>query len=526
LDNGASRANASVSYIDTSALALGPDGALFGWDVYDGFHTLELGGTGTTVAQTPLGVVLGSDNDAQIVYDPDDFVYASSGEVVDVTDPNAPKRNGVFPFSGAVWPMPSSDLVLMVSAGEDGSGPLILRALDTATSTQIEARSLGNPTDAFDFVSNLGVIPPDTVAFIAGSSGDRGSSIYLFHDPNLLARSPPSATSVLPVDRAGLAELAIDGQALVADPSTQRIYVSVGDRDPVYPNRLVTIDAVQPAVVASVPVGSRPTTLALSDDGSTLWVNLHGSDELCKVNIGNGTATPSRKDRLPFGYTGSLADATSMIVLSGTTSSLMTALALGEPGSVSFLGLKVVDDGTARPGVIYNEQISRVIRGPQGYVFGYDDMTTKEAFYTLVVDGSGAVVKYQGGPFVTGFGTDIVYDSDGYVYASSGEIVEVSNPEAPTSAGAFGYTGAVWPVPSSDDVLMVSIASEGNLVLRKLDTVTQMQLSATAIGDPNATYTSVSHVVHGAPGVLAFIAQPTSSAQSRLYVLSDPDLVP
>ena len=62
----------------------------------------------------------------------------------------------------------------------------------------------------------------------------------------------------------------------------------LGDAD-AYPNTIVVVDPSTSSVVSTIQVGSNPGALALSDDGSTLWVGIDGARAFRKVTL---TSTP------------------------------------------------------------------------------------------------------------------------------------------------------------------------------------------------------------------------------------------
>jgi DNA-binding beta-propeller fold protein YncE len=527
LDDGVERAMSTLRYDESTALAAGPSGVLYGFTAYGSLHAFELSPALVSVRRATAGVVRGdAAAQSRIRYDPDGLLLVSSGEIVDVSDPLDPQRRGVLPFTGELWAEPGSDTVLMVSAGDGAGGPLVLRNLDAASATQLSASVIGDPGAHFDFVSDLAVLPPDTLAFIAGATGQQGASIYVLRDPDLLAAVMRPQVELSPVRHGALHELAFDAQAIAADPTRGRVYALAGDRDPQVPNELLAIDARQHAVLAHVPIGSRPNALALSGDASTLWVGLSGSFELREVALDGDLPVPGTRQRLPFGYVATLASARSMVVLPQTTNSLAVALEdLGASSSHS-LGYTVIDDGMPRAASTHLHAVTRLILGPPGLLFGYDELTTGFELATFALDPGGLTFKTGSSSLVSGFETEISYDPDGYVYASSGEIVDVGDPLAPESAGMFPVAGSVWPVPNSPRVWMVSIDGSRQLVLRELDTSTLDELSSRVISAPGQRFDAVKELLHVTPGVLAFRARRAADGAAHVYLYDDPQLLP
>ena len=66
---------------------------------------------------------------------------------------------------------------------------------------------------------------------------------------------------------------------------TGKVYVSVDGEDVMYGNTIAEIDPETGEIRRSLPVGSDPTALAVSKDGATLYVGLHGSAAIRTVDL-------------------------------------------------------------------------------------------------------------------------------------------------------------------------------------------------------------------------------------------------
>jgi len=85
--------------------------------------------------------------------------------------------------------------------------------------------------------------------------------------------------------------LAVRAAALRFNPSTNRLFASVPGIAASNGNSIVEIDTTgSPMVMSSVFVGSEPGTLALSGDGSTLFVALQGAAAVRKYDTATHTA--------------------------------------------------------------------------------------------------------------------------------------------------------------------------------------------------------------------------------------------
>jgi hypothetical protein len=313
---------------------------------------------------------------------------------------------------------------------------------------------------------------------------------------------------------------------LVADPQRGRLYISVGDRDPHFANQLVSIDAAKLVVADHVPIGSQPNALAISDDSSTLWVGLTGSYEVRRVDLRNGMVAAAEQQRMPLGFTDQLAAARSMVVLPATTNGLAVVLEFPSSGGAQFAGLTVLDNGIARSNQISAvPSLTRLVLGTQGYIYGYDDLSTGAEFDTLVVDSTGLVQRAADAQLVSGMDTRLVFDPDGFIYTTSGFIVDVTNAANAKAGGSFPFSGGIWGVPNSPNVLMVSAGDTGQLTLRTLNTSTHTQSSARMISS-SQSYAPITRLVHVLPGTLAFIARPLVGEPNHLFVFHDSSAVP
>lgn len=85
-------------------------------------------------------------------------------------------------------------------------------------------------------------------------------------------------------------KLSISNNDAIYVPQTGRIYASVPSTAPPYGNNVVAIDPATATVVASVFVGSEPGRLAVSDDGTKLYVGLNGAAAVRVVDLPTFTA--------------------------------------------------------------------------------------------------------------------------------------------------------------------------------------------------------------------------------------------
>src|SRR6185369_9460309 len=190
------------------------------------------------------------------------------------------------------------------------------------------------------------------------------------------------------------------------------IYVSAGFQAPLHPSTIVTVDVTTASVASFVPVGNDPQPLALSDDGSALWVGLAGERRVRRMTPGT-TPAPGAAYTLPtLLTTGEPAVPTSMIVLPGTPGSLAVAV---HGLSYGAQGVFILDDGQPRANYIQPPEIpsSFLINGPPGYLLGVGGSDNLIVYRLGTV---GATMESYSG-LVTSAQSGLVY-SGGFVYAS------------------------------------------------------------------------------------------------------------
>lgn len=87
------------------------------------------------------------------------------------------------------------------------------------------------------------------------------------------------------------AYIGIPNNSMVYDPANGLFYISVpSSAGPPYGNSVVSVDPETGALGTPITVGSEPDQLAISSDGTVLWVGLDGASAVREVNLTTGTA--------------------------------------------------------------------------------------------------------------------------------------------------------------------------------------------------------------------------------------------
>src|SRR5262249_32634458 len=152
------------------------------------------------------------------------------------------------------------------------------------------------------------------------------------------------------------------------------IYASVGANAPQYADSLVSIDSATGAVDGSVVVGSDPGPLALSSDGSVLYVGQKTLGHITPYMLPD--FTPGASFALGNDIFGHPDWAEDIEVQPGTNSTL--AVTLDAAGSPRHDGTVVFDSGVPRPMKLdYNPDATRVEFGANpSQLYGDNNETT------------------------------------------------------------------------------------------------------------------------------------------------------
>jgi len=326
--------------------------------------------------------------------------------------------------------------------------------------------------------------------------------------------------------------LDIDASALIADPARGLLYAVVKGDASEHANELVVIDPEQGTVEASVVVGSDPAALALSDDGTRLWVSLEGALALREVDVTRSPPEPGAQYPLPRLYTE--AYAATLVVPAGEPESVAFAYQY-EHVNPNAADAVLVDSGMPRAKRLASPPgINALALGPVGYLFGLDDDGN---LLTIAVDADGLTATphasiARGGP------SSFVYD-DGFLFTSAGQVLDVTAPNTPEVAGTFAESGLVVPhVAASGAVVLTNTydpsaydASMPTSTTQALDTIVLRHMSLTSFAADaelalDGHYYDVANLVEPKPGLFAFIDYQIPSAPNLRTVRAAVIVVP
>ncbi len=267
---------------------------------------------------------------------------------------------------------------------------------------------------------------------------------------------PPSPGVVVSAAQTFSAYLSLSNNDLVYNPTDGYLYASVpGSTFGNLGDTVVAIDPLTGNLKRQIAVGSNPNQLAISGDGTQLFVGLDGAGAVRQVNLTTG------QPGIQFSLGG-----TTGVYNPPFTAAALAALP-GEPNSVAVLDisgdLRIFDSGVARPQTSAGSFNTYFDENSGGLSFG----PTASTLYAIVQPFGGVEAISIGGSGVTGVQSistntpsgqnGIQYDS-GNLYFSNGTVVSSSDGSVLGTFSAGTNTAAVGPVVSDSTLGLAFVA--------------------------------------------------------------------
>jgi hypothetical protein len=462
-DDGVPRANANKVTSYPTFLFNGPPGSFYGLGSGGLYWMRELS---TGIAQATFPNLLGNQG-AGTLYKAN-RVYAT-GTAYDVSTPATPTAVGTLSVSGTLFDHTASNRLCMLS---ETSATYVLRLINTDTLAQ-QGTAVNVPSNLLstsDYVTDIAYLGGDEVALLAGPAvGPK--RLVLLHVPMLAndgvdpstgaggqGGSAPGTGGVTGTGGSTgtggygglcggctLHELDVPGFHMRYDQAHARLYSVLTYSATHDPNTLFSVDVPGETVLAKVPIPSSPRQMALSDDGTTLWLGFDSSSTISKFDVSSTPPVSVAVDPLPPGGIVGLYD---LAPLTGTS----TSIAADVGGTVA-----VLDDGVARPTVANagTLSISELVAGPTGFLFGYDGVSSASTFASYAISTSG-VTRLSAQQGLANTFSARIHDYLGRVYVDSGEVIDVSDPTNPVRAGKFDFSGLVAPLSPTRMLMLTS----------------------------------------------------------------------
>jgi hypothetical protein len=253
---------------------------------------------------------------------------------------------------------------------------------------------------------------------------------------------PQPFTTFLPLPINDIVYNAVDGL----------IYASVaGSAGEGLGNTIAAIDPNSGVVVKTIFVGSEPTRLALSSDGTQLFVGLNGAAAVRQVNLTTATAG------MQFSLGGGPGIYNAPYVAEAM------AVLPGQPNSVAVYSnngvVTIYDSGVARAktstglNVYFNQNYGGLAFGSSASTLYLNSQSVGSTLYALSIDATGVTA---GKSLPNGGGTTIQYDN-GRLYLSSGTALDAS------TGNQLGQFSAITQYSNSLSAVSGPIVSDSTL---------------------------------------------------------------
>jgi len=184
--------------------------------------------------------------------------------------------SAALPFTASYPPAPT------LTSLSPNTGPMNTSATVTLTGTGFAANStvaMNGTNVTATYVSSTQL----TVAIPASSTTLPGNLNFTVTTP------APGGGTTAPL--AYTVYIGIPNNSMVYNPANGLFYISVPSAaGSPYGNSVVSVDPETGALGTPIPVGSEPDQLAISSDGTILWVGLDGASAVRQVSLTTGTA--------------------------------------------------------------------------------------------------------------------------------------------------------------------------------------------------------------------------------------------
>jgi len=275
-----------------------------------------------------------------------------------------------------------------------------------------------------------------TVVNPAASGGASGASTFF------VGSSGGANFAVITINQAA--------QDIVFDPVNGVFYLSVTGTASTNPNTISVLDPSSGTITSSIPAGSNPHVLAISDDSQFLYAGIDGSSSVQRFTLPGLTKDISYQLISPS-VSGQLFALDLQVAPGAPHTTAVTIATQGSSPSAQG-GVQIFDNATPRPtiakgfgpggggGVLYD---SLQWGSDATALFAANNEDTGFDFYTLTVNSSGVTLNHDFQSDFSSFANRIHFDAGTkLVYADEGHVI---NPSTGLPAGNFNTSGPMVP---------------------------------------------------------------------------------
>ena len=270
---------------------------------------------------------------------------------------------------------------------------------------------------------------------------DQGSNLFSSNALTFTVLPASGTTQVTPVNLCGL--------AMAWDAKSQLLYVATADYDNTSPNSIVAVNPSNGALVKTQSVGSDPSLLSDSSDGSYLYVGYAGSTNMTRIALPS-LGSPVTWALNPSSQGPYYANDLKAAPVSPDTTAVSYFDSWGlDPGPINLLG--IYDGSTLRP-TLGNGPSQATTYDSIAWSNSDSNLAATGGGFSLVqVTASGATLTGTGSATMTpgelhsDFGTGLIYSDNG----------NVANPGTGALVGSYQASGLVAPDSSLNRVYIL-----------------------------------------------------------------------
>lgn len=248
----------------------------------------------------------------------------------------------------------------------------------------------------------------------SGCGGGSGSSGGGGNPPPPPPPPPPLSTTQV---------LSLAAKQIVYDSGRHLLYASVGSTDASHPNTVALIDPSSATVTATISVGTDPHRLALSQDGSYLYVGADGINSVQRINLASKTVEAT----INLGGNSLVAGDIQVMPGAPKTVAVVRSVTFSSPSAQD---VAVFDDTTMRPNTTASSRqtIDVIAFSDSGsLLYGLDSEISDFAFVRMNVDANGVSVQDATWALLGwGYFSKMIYNS-GLIYSTFGSVVNPSS---------------------------------------------------------------------------------------------------
>jgi trimeric autotransporter adhesin len=435
-----------------------------------------LGTNQELIAQVPASL-LTSVGSATVTVTTTTSTSASNAVTVPITNPPPPTLTSISPNAG---PIDTATTVTLSGTGFTSSSTVAMDGTNIAA-TYVNSGEL-------------------TVAVPASSVSLPGNLDFTVTTP------APGGGTTAPL--AYTAYIAIPNNSMVYNPVNGLFYVSVpSSAGAPYGNSVVSVDPETGALGTPIPVGSEPDQLAISSDGTTLWVGLDGASAIRRVNLTTGTAGLQFSLGGNNGVYANPPKALALAALPGSPNSVVVSWPNDNEGTVAIFD-SGVQRGTAPSSSVAGGAYALLANGTKSEIYAAGGTYQT---YTYSASGLTPLATGPSGFNYAASGTNEMQIASGTLYTDFGQAFDAESGALLGTFYATGTTVAQGPVFADttlglafilDNSTSNAYGSYNQIQTFHLSDYTSAATSAIPVGIPSAT--GGSHLTRWGTNGLAF----------------------